>query len=133
MNLLSGKIVRKAGGLAFSGKAIEFFLPSTLGKAIWKSKVAINEDVSLGVRLSDTNLSDKPATGRVQLRGEIVALEARESDTIVTARVGDENLRVITQPRQPLYSGQPVTIAFSLCSVFIIRNLTGELIPGISS
>jgi len=128
MNLFSGKIVRKAGGLAFSGKVIDFFLPSALGKAIWKSRVAINEDVSLGVGLDDTSLTDKPGPHQIHLRGEIVELEARDGSTLVTARVGDERVRLIAGSQHSLRFGQIIAIAFSLSSVFIIRNLTGEFI-----
>jgi hypothetical protein len=133
MNLVNGKIVRKAGGLAFSGKAGEFFLPSTLGKAIWKSRVAINEDVSLGVGLKDTSLTDKPEPGSIQFQGEIVALEMEESNTLVTASVGDERIRLIAGAGSHLHIGQIISIAFSLSGIFLVRNLTGELFKGLST
>jgi len=94
MNMIKGKIVRKAGGLAFSGKAVEFFLPSILGKAIWKSKVAINEEVSLGVVPEEPGVENEGDAGRTRPLSATVKLK------------NGENLNII----------------------FILRNLTGELI-----
>ena len=131
MNLFSGKIVRKAGGLAFSGKVIEFFLPSALGKAVWRSRVSFDEDVSVGVKLADTLLVGT-ATGQILLQGEVVDLETKEAGMLVTARVGDERVRLMTESQQALRFGQIISIAFSLSSVFLVRHLTGELIRSLS-
>ena len=120
MNLFNGKVVRKGDGLAFSGKAVEFFLPAALGKAVRMKKIALNENVSLGVRLEDTCLSGRQEPGNIQVQGEIIGLETRASDTLVTARVGDEKVRVIASAKFPLRFGQIVSIAFSLSSVFLV-------------
>ncbi len=120
MNLFNGKIVRKGDGLAFSAKEMEFFLPAALGKAVRMKKIAINENISLGVRLEDTCLNGGQGLGDIHLQGEIIGLEKRASDTLVTTRVGDEKVRVIANSKFPLRFGQIVSIAFSLGSVFLV-------------
>jgi hypothetical protein len=129
MNLLNGKIVRKAGGLAFESKTANFFLPSSLGKSFWKSGAAINDDVILGVDINDTGLPGGEP-GQVQLRGEVVDINPRGANTIVTARVGDENIRLLAGSNCLLRLRQVITIAFNPSRALIMRALTGPAVSG---
>ncbi len=56
--VITGKIIRKAGGLAFISDRCEFFLPILMGKAVWCHKDQINRDVHL--RIPAQNIHNDP-------------------------------------------------------------------------
>jgi hypothetical protein len=128
LNLISGKIVRKNGGLAFSSKIVEFFLPASMGKAVWTSKIPKNEDVLLGIKPSDIKLGVCKDTDAINLQGEVVAVNPMESGTMVLAQIGDERICISTDSRPQLFCGQVISLAFSLGSAILIHGMTNEVI-----
>jgi hypothetical protein len=126
LNILKGKVVRRAGGLAFSSKFAEFFLPPALGKAFWAKKIALNEDISLGFNMEDTQLAGKHEPNRVMIQGKIIGLERRDMDNLVTAQVASEKMRLFTSNNIALHIGQIISIALNLGSVSIVQGVNLE-------
>jgi hypothetical protein len=128
LNLINGKIVRKNGGLAFSSNIVEFFLPASLGKAVWAGKIQNIGSVVLGISPDDIKLGANGETDIIELRGEIITIKPLESSTLILTRVGDEKIYLNTSTKPKLFCGQAISLAFNLGSVFLIHGISGEII-----
>ena len=119
--LFGGRIVRKNGALAFSGPFAQFFLPITMGKAVWLQKIGEEEEVCIGVSASDFRISDGVPNDEVNVIGSIEKKLRDGVSEYICVQLGKHNVIVKTGDRFDFNDGDFIGLKFSRCAATLFR------------
>jgi len=128
MNFIRGKVAKKDGGLVFRSEGLEFFLPVSMGKAIWRQGVNEKEEVLLGVRLEHISVATRVGIDDIHLQGEVVALEPLDMETLAVVQVGKDRVRCKVMPTLALHCGDNINVVFNRCHSHLFHVSSGKII-----
>jgi multiple sugar transport system ATP-binding protein len=126
MNLIRGEIKQDNGSLRFDNGVIAFSLLREKARAIKDSALAGDGAVLLGIRPEHMWVSLQKDDAPNQCAADTILVEPLGAQSLVLARVGNDEVRVITDSRLRIKSNDRVFLNFNIEDTNLFRASSGE-------
>ncbi len=125
MNFMNGKLRRQDGKIWFAKEALEVAIPDRLSKALEEYK---DEEVLLGIRPEDMydRMFAKDVSEEFTVEGECEVVEPLGSETLIHARIGDDEVVAKVDPKTRAAAGSKMDLVLDMTMAHIFNNETEE-------